>query len=89
MLRTDLEDRYGFNVSDFFAQLHRRTPLVPVQRDDGRSYIPDTFSVCFLDHFPAPQSAYGVSASTEEYTDLPEQAGVNLPTSSSKLNRKT
>ena len=73
MLRTDLEDRDGFNVSDFFAQLHKRTPLVPVQRDDGRSYIPDTVSVCFLDHFPAPQSAYGVTASTEEYTDLPNK----------------
>ena len=40
LLKSDLPDRDGFNVSDFFTQLQKRTPLVPVQRDDHGTYIP-------------------------------------------------
>ena len=55
LLKSDLPDRDAFNVSDFFAQLHKRNPLVPVQRDDHGTYIPETARVCFLDRWPAPE----------------------------------
>ena len=54
LLEADLLGREGFNVSDIFAQLHKRAPLVPVQRDDEGSYIPETVKVCFLDYHAAP-----------------------------------
>ena len=55
LLKADLSDRKDFNVSDFFAQLQKRDPLVPVQRDDDGTYIPTTVKVCFLDHrLPSP-----------------------------------
>ena len=50
MLEADLPGREGFNVSDIFAQLYKRAPLVPVHRDDDGSYIPETVKVCFLDY---------------------------------------
>ena len=75
MLRTNLEDRDGFNISDFLAQLQKRAPLVPVQRDDGRSFIPDTVNVCFLDHLPAPRPADGTTPSPR-----------NTPTSRTSLS---
>ena len=54
MLEADLPGREGFNVSDIFAQLYKRAPLVPVRRDDNGSYIPETVKVCFLDYHTAP-----------------------------------
>ena len=54
LLEADLLGREGFNVSDMFAQLHKRAPLVPVRRDDDGSYIPETVKVCFLDYYAAP-----------------------------------
>ena len=54
LLKSDLSGRDAFNVSDFFAQLQRRNPLVPVRRDDHGTYIPETVKVCFLDHWPVP-----------------------------------
>ena len=54
LLKAELPDREGFNVSDFFAQLQKRIPLVPVQRDDHGTFIPQSASVCFLDHWPTP-----------------------------------
>ena len=57
--------REGFNVSDLFAQLQKRAPLVPVQRDADGSYIPETVGVCFLDyHLPSPPA-------TDETKPLP------------------
>ena len=83
MLRTDLEDRNGFNVSDFFAQLQKRTPLVPVQRDDGGSCIPDTVNVCFLDQLPITQSGDETVPSPEEYSSSPN----DLETPSQSLSQ--
>jgi hypothetical protein len=54
LLKPDLSERDSINVSDFFAQLQRRNPPVPVQRDDDGTYIPESVKVCFLDHWPAP-----------------------------------
>ena len=54
LLEADLLGREGFNVSDIFAQLYKRAPLVPVHRDDDGSYIPETVKVCFLDYHAAP-----------------------------------
>ena len=57
LLKADLLDRKDFNVSDFFAQLQKRGPLVPVRRDDDGTYIPETVKVCFLDHLlPSSQT---------------------------------
>jgi hypothetical protein len=44
----ELPDRADFNVTDFFNQLQRK-PLVPVERDEEGSYIPEPVRVCFLD----------------------------------------
>ena len=55
LLKSDMPDREGYNVSDFFAQLQRRTPLVPVQRDDHGTFIAESAKVCFLDHRSSPQ----------------------------------
>ena len=55
LLKPDLPDRDGFNVSDFYAQLQKRNPLVPVQRDDDGTYIPEAATVCFLDHWPSAE----------------------------------
>ena len=54
LLKSDLPDRDAFNVSDFFAQLQKRNPLIPVQRDDHGTYIPPTARVCFFDHWRVP-----------------------------------
>ena len=54
LLKSDMPDRDGFNVSDFFAQLQKRNPLVPVQRDDHGTFIPESAMVCFLDHWATP-----------------------------------
>ena len=67
LLKSDLPDRDGFNVSDFFAQLQKRTPLVPVQRDDHGTYIPETATVCFLDHWPAPDLDDESDAAPEQH----------------------
>ena len=52
LLEADLPGREGLNVSDIFAQLQKRAPLVPVVRDAYGSYIPETVKVCFLDRQP-------------------------------------
>ena len=54
LLKADLPERDGFNVSDFFSQLQRRAPLVPVRRDGDGSYISETAGICFLDYYAAP-----------------------------------
>ena len=59
LLQADLPGRDGFNVSDFFAQLQKRAPLVAVERDGEGSYMPDTVDVCFLDQCPVPQGENG------------------------------
>lgn len=56
LLRPELPDRDGFNVSDFYAQLQKRNPLVPVQRDDDGTYMPEAATVCFLDHWPSAEA---------------------------------
>ena len=66
LLKSDLSQRDGFNVSDFFAQLQKRDPLVPVRRDDHGTYIPDTVRICFLDHWPAAQSEEEIFTSPEQ-----------------------
>jgi hypothetical protein len=48
LLGMELPDRADFNVTDFFNQLQRK-PLVPVERDEEGSYIPEPVRVCFLD----------------------------------------
>ena len=63
---SDLYGRDGFNVSDFFAQLQRRNPLVPVRRDDYGTYIPESIKVCFLDHWPASQAEEEIPAAAEQ-----------------------
>ena len=55
LLKSDMPNRDGFNVSDFFAQLQKRSPLVPVQRDDHGTFIPESAKVCFLDHRTSPR----------------------------------
>ena len=37
------------NVGDFIGQLQRRTPRLPVERDDAGSYIPGDVRVCLLE----------------------------------------
>ena len=67
LLRADLRGRDGFNVGDFIAQLRRRGPLVPVQRDADGSYIPETAGVCFLDyHLPSPPAAEETGPSQDD-----------------------
>ena len=68
-----MPDRNEFNVSDFFSQLQKRAPLVPVQRDAEGTYIPETAKVCFLDrHLPSPQTTGqitgGTSPSQEDFS---------------------
>ena len=65
LLAADMPERERLNVSDFFAQLQKRHPLVPVRRDDAGTYIPEALKVCFLDHQP-PQSEDDGTASTSE-----------------------
>ena len=72
LLEADMPDRTGFNVSDFFSQLQKRAPLVPVQRDAEGTYIPETAKVCFLDrHLPSPQTTDGTSPSQEDFSGPP------------------
>ena len=49
LLEMELPDRADLNVNDLFNQLQRK-PLVPVERDRDGSCIPESVSVCFLDH---------------------------------------
>ena len=39
----------SLNVGDFIGQLQRRTPTLPVERDDAGSYIPETVRACLLE----------------------------------------
>ncbi len=73
LLKSDMPGRDGFNVSDFFAQLQRRAPIVPVQRDDHGTYIPESAKVCFLDHMP-PLQPNGESAAVVGPGPLADQA---------------
>ena len=57
LLKFDLNGRDSYNVSDFFAQLQKRNPLVPVERDDLGTFLPDTVRVCYLDYCPGFQEA--------------------------------
>ena len=69
MLDADIPDRNRFNISDFFSQLQKRAPLVPVQRDAEGTYIPETVKVCFLDHhLPSPQTTDGTGPSQEDFS---------------------
>ena len=83
LLKADLSDRNGFNVSDFFAQLQKRDPLVPVQRDGDGTYIPETVKVCFLDRrLPSHQTTNGTGLSQEDFSvpaNEPEEPGPPLP----------
>ena len=83
LLKADLSDRNGFNVSDFFAQLQKRDPLVPVQRDGDGTYIPETVKVCFLDrHVPSHQTTNGTGPSQEDFygpANGPEEPGPPFP----------
>ena len=49
LLGMELPDRVDLNINDFFNQLQRK-PLIPVERNAGVSYIPESVKVCFLDH---------------------------------------
>ncbi len=51
--------RDSVNVGDFIGQLQRRTPRLPVERDDAGSYIPGDVRVCLLE----PRTGPGDSAS--------------------------
>ena len=73
LLKPDLPDRDGFNVSDFFAQLQKRNPLVPVQRDDQGTYIPEAVTVCFLDHWPSAEADVEPDGAAEQVS-LADQA---------------
>ena len=71
MLKADLPEREGFNVSDIFAQLQKRAHLVPVQRDADGTYIPGTVNVCFLDQLPSPDSSDGTTPATGDPPPAP------------------
>lgn len=73
LLKPDLPDRNGFNVSDFFAQLQKRNPLVPVRRDDQGTYIPEAATVCFLDHWPSAEMDAGQDESLEQELQVDQQ----------------
>ena len=49
LLRMELPERDTLNVSDFFAQLQKRCPLLPLKRDSGSVYLSDSAGICFLD----------------------------------------
>lgn len=49
MLGDALSDRESFNVRDFVSQLERRRPGIPVERDDGGTFLDGSVRVCFLD----------------------------------------
>ena len=66
LLATDMPERERLNVSDFFAQLQKRAPLVPVRRDGVGTYIPEAVKVCFLDHQPPPLPEDDETAPTAE-----------------------
>ena len=68
LLGMELPDRVDLNVNDLFNQLQRK-PLVPVERDRDGSCIPESVSVCFLDHLPE-SSVNGSSASHTPMTGL-------------------
>ena len=54
LLRMELPQRDTMNVSDFFAQLQKRRPLLPLKRDDGGICLSDSVNVCFLDYRRSP-----------------------------------
>ena len=53
LLRVEMPERDTLNVSDFFAQLQKRSPLLLIKRDDGGIYLSDSVNVCFLDYCQA------------------------------------
>ena len=55
MIERDLAFRTTANVRDMISQLQRRDPSLPVIRDEGGSYMPDSVRVCFIDQ-PQPRS---------------------------------
>lgn len=74
LLGEDLSGRDGFNVSDFFAQLQKRNPMVPVCRDDHGTYLPATVKVCFLDHWLEPVSEDDAAPPVEQVTPARQSA---------------
>ncbi len=50
LLERDLSDRVSVDVGEFISQLRRRTPPLPVDRDELGSFLSDATKVCYLDY---------------------------------------
>ena len=48
LLHEDLSDRPSLNVTDFFNQLQKKRPSLPVAKDGDSTYIAESFRVCIL-----------------------------------------
>ena len=48
LLQNDLQDRHSLNVTDFFNQLRKKRPSLPVARDGDTTYLPESLKVCLL-----------------------------------------
>ena len=48
LLQEDLPDRPALNVTDFFNQLRKKRPSLPVARDGDSTYLSESFKVCLL-----------------------------------------
>ena len=64
LLRMELPERDTLNISDLFAQLHSRYPLVPIKRDDAGIYLSDSVNVCFLNVRQTPANSESETPST-------------------------
>ena len=57
LLREDLPDRPSVNVTDFFNQLRKKRPSLPVARDGDSTYLPESLKVCLLTNQGVPSTA--------------------------------
>ena len=48
LLQEDLPDQPSVNVTDFFNQLRKKRPSLPVARDGDSTYLSESFKVCLL-----------------------------------------
>ena len=57
LLQEDLPDRPALNVTDFFNQLRKKRPSLPVARYGDSTYLPESFKVCLLANSDVPRKA--------------------------------
>ena len=67
LLQNDLPDRHSLNVTDFFNQLRKKRPALPVARDGDTTYLPESLKVCLLTNQRASAVA-STSSSAERST---------------------